>query len=89
MLAFVDINPATGGLLVLQGAVHFTGTVTGFTFGDAIDLDGINLTSVSITGDGGFLQVNCAGGSFQLLSSHEAQAGNERQVRAAGSLEQL
>ena len=69
---FVDINPATGGLLVLQDAVHFTGTVTGFTFGDAIDLAGITPASVSITSDGGFLQVDFAGGSFQLLGNYSS-----------------
>jgi Ca2+-binding RTX toxin-like protein len=67
---FADINPATGGLLVLQDPVHFTGTVTGFTHGDAIDLAGINPASVSITNDSGFLQVNFAGGSFQLLGNY-------------------
>jgi large repetitive protein len=68
---FADINPATGGLLTLQDPIHFTGTVTGFTFGDSIDLAGIALGSVSVTSQGGFLQINFAGGAVQLLGNYD------------------
>ncbi|HKU09160.1 MAG TPA: Ig-like domain-containing protein [Bradyrhizobium sp.] len=68
---FADINPATGGMLVLQDPVHFTGTVTGFTFGDTIDLTGIAPASVSVTNNSGFLQVNFAGGAIQLLGNYD------------------
>ncbi|WP_212333476.1 hypothetical protein [Bradyrhizobium manausense] len=69
---FADINPVSGGELVLSDPIHFTGTVTGFDFADAIDLVNVAPGSVSVTNDGGFLHVNFAGGAIQLLGNYAA-----------------
>ncbi len=61
--ANVQFTSTASGTLVLDDALHFTGTVTGFSFGDKIDLAGIAPANVSIT-NSGHLQVSYGAGSF-------------------------
>ncbi|UWU74072.1 Ig-like domain-containing protein [Bradyrhizobium huanghuaihaiense] len=65
-----DTGKSTPGTLVLADAAHFTGTVTGFAFGDAIDLVGIAPTNVSVSSSGG-LHVDFGVGSFALAGSYD------------------
>ena len=58
------------GTLVLDDVSHFTGTVTGFSFGDTIDLKGIAPASVHVT-TSGHLQVNYGTGSFELIGDYD------------------
>ena len=59
---FATSTMGLSGSLVLDGAAHFAGTVTGFNLGDTIDLMGISPASVSITNSNSLL-VNYAGAS--------------------------
>ncbi|WP_461327569.1 Ig-like domain-containing protein [Bradyrhizobium huanghuaihaiense] len=65
-----DTGKSTPGTLVLADAAHFTGTVTGFAFGDAIDLVGIAPANVSVSSSGG-LHVDFGVGSFALAGSYD------------------
>jgi large repetitive protein len=66
---FATSTTAISGLLVLDDVAHFAGTVTGFNFGDTIDLVGISPASVTIT-NAGSLSVNYGSGSFGLLGNY-------------------
>ena len=66
---FATSTTATSGTLILDDVAHFAGTVTGFTFGDTIDLVGIAPANVSITNAGSLL-VNCGTGSFGLIGNY-------------------
>ena len=67
---FATSTTATPGSLVLDDVTHFAGTVTGFTFGDTIDLVGIAPANVSITNSGSLL-VNYGSGSFGLIGNYD------------------
>jgi Ca2+-binding RTX toxin-like protein len=58
------------GTLVLDDASHFTGTVTGFGFGDTIDLVGIAPANVSVTNSSS-LHVSYGTGSFNLIGNYD------------------
>ncbi len=58
------------GTLVLDDVAHFTGTVTGFTFGDTIDLVGIAPSSVSVSNSGS-LHVDYGTGFFGLIGNYD------------------
>jgi len=68
--ANVQFTSTASGTLVLDDALHFTGTVTGFSFGDTIDLAGIAPANVSVT-NSGHLQVNYGTGSFELIGDYD------------------
>jgi len=73
MVAFLASNAGrymTGATLVLDDASHFTGTVTGFGFGDTIDLVGIAPANVSVTNSGS-LHVSYGTGSFNLVGNYD------------------
>ncbi|MGY8630971.1 Ig-like domain-containing protein [Bradyrhizobium sp. 14AA] len=70
MLVSFDTGPATPGKLVLSDAAHFTGSVTGFTYGDTIDLVGIAPANVSVTNSGGLI-VNFGTGAFALVGNYD------------------
>ncbi|MGZ5874122.1 MAG: beta strand repeat-containing protein [Bradyrhizobium sp.] len=55
----------TAATLKLDDVAHFTGSVTGFAFGDTIDLVGISLASVSVSNPGS-LQIGYGTGSIAL-----------------------
>nr|WP_246583580.1 Ig-like domain-containing protein [Bradyrhizobium iriomotense] len=65
-----DTGTSTPGTLVLADAAHFTGTVTGFALGDAIDLVGIAPANVSVSSSGG-LHVDFGVGSFALTGGYD------------------
>jgi large repetitive protein len=67
------LTSSTTGVLLLDDVSHFTGTVTGFTFGDTIDLVGIAPANVSVSNSGS-LHVGYGTGSFGLLGNY-ASAG--------------
>jgi hypothetical protein len=50
--ALVQFSGRTAGTLYLNDVAHFTGSVTGFSYGDTIDLAGINPANVSVTNSG-------------------------------------
>jgi hypothetical protein len=64
-----DAGPSAPGVLVLGDVTHFTGTVTGFAYGDTIDLIGISPASVSVSNSGG-LHVDYGNGSFGLIGNY-------------------
>ena len=68
-----DTGTSTPGTLVLGDAADFTGTVTGFAFGDTIDLVGIAPANVSVSSSGG-LHVEFGTGSFALIGSYDPAA---------------
>jgi hypothetical protein len=59
----------SAGTLKLDDVAHFTGSVTGFTFGDTIDLVGINPASVTVSNSGP-LQIGYGTGSITLAGSY-------------------
>jgi hypothetical protein len=65
-----DTGPSAPGTLLLDDVAHFTGSVTGFTFGDEIHLVGIAPANVSVSNSGG-LQVSYGTGSFALLGNYD------------------
>ena len=65
-----DTAPATPGTLILDDVAHFSGSVTGFTFGDTIDLVGISPTNVTVS-NAGSLHVNYGSGSVALLGNYD------------------
>jgi large repetitive protein len=67
---FATSTTATSGSLVLDDVAHFAGTVTGFTFGDTIDLVGIDPANVRITNAGSLL-VDYRTGSFGLIGNYD------------------
>jgi hypothetical protein len=58
------------GTLVLDDVAHFTGTVTGFTSGDTIDLVGIAPSAVSVSNSGS-LHVDYGTGFFGLIGNYD------------------
>ncbi|MGH6708545.1 MAG: hypothetical protein ACREEK_06195 [Bradyrhizobium sp.] len=68
--ANVQFTSTAVGTLKLDDALHFTGTVTGFSFGDTIDLVGIAPANVGVT-NSGHLQINYGTGSFQLIGNYD------------------
>jgi Ca2+-binding RTX toxin-like protein len=58
------------GTLVLDDVAHFTGTVTGFTSGDTIDLVGIAPSTVSVSNSGS-LHVDYGTGFFGLIGNYD------------------
>ena len=68
-----DKGTSTPGTLVLADAADFTGSVTGFAFGDTIDLVGIAPANVSVSSLGG-LHVEFGSGSFALIGSYDPAA---------------
>jgi hypothetical protein len=67
---FATSTTGSSGVLVLDDVSHFAGTVTGFTFGDTIDLTGIAPANVGITNAGSLL-VNYGTGSFGLIGNYD------------------
>ncbi|QDW47974.1 hypothetical protein FFI89_032165 [Bradyrhizobium sp. KBS0727] len=68
--ANVQFTSTATGTLKLDDASHFTGTVTGFAFGDTIDLAGIAPANVSVI-NSGHLQVSYGTGSFELVGNYD------------------
>ena len=68
--ANVQFTSAASGTLVLNDASHFTGTVTGFGFGDTIDLAGIASATISVS-NAGALHVSYGTGSFDLIGNYD------------------
>ena len=68
--------PTTGtaavGTLVLGDAADFTGTVTGFSPGDTIDLAHVSSSAISFSSGAAALDVNFAGHSIALLGNYTA-----------------
>jgi Ca2+-binding RTX toxin-like protein len=65
--AAVHFSGNGSGTLVLDDVSHFTGTVTGFSYGDTIDLAGIDPASVSV-GNSGSLEVHYGPGANDFFS---------------------
>jgi hypothetical protein len=65
-----EAGASIAGSLVLDDVAQFTGSVTGFSTGDTIDLVGINPANVSISNSGG-LHVNYGTGSFALVGNYD------------------
>jgi len=68
--ANVQFTSTVSGTLVLDDASHFTGTVTGFGFGDTIHLSGIAPANVSVTNSGS-LHVSYGTDSFNLVGNYD------------------
>ena len=71
--AIVQFSGQTAGTLVLDDVSHFTGSVTGFAFGDTIDLAGIDPVNVSV-GNSGSLEVHYGtgvGDYFSLAGNYD------------------
>ena len=66
----IQHGSSISGTLLLDDVAHFTGSVTGFTFGDTIDLVGIAPANVSVSSSGG-LHVSYGTGSFSLLGNYD------------------
>ena len=65
--AAVHFSGNGSGTLVLDDVSHFTGTVTGFSAGDTIDLAGIDPANVSV-GNSGSLEVHYGPGANDFFS---------------------
>jgi large repetitive protein len=65
--AVVHFSGSSSGTLVLDDVSHFTGTVTGFSYGDTIDLAGIDPANVSV-GNSGSLEVHYGPGANDFFS---------------------
>jgi large repetitive protein len=65
--AIVQFSGQTAGTLVLDDVSHFTGSVTGFVYGDTIDLAGIDPANVSV-GNSGALEVHYGPGVSDFFS---------------------
>ncbi len=65
--AIVQFSGSIGGTLVLDDVSHFTGSVTGFAYGDTIDLAGIDPANVSV-GNSGSLEVHYGPGASDFFS---------------------
>jgi hypothetical protein len=50
--ALVQFSGQTAGTLYLHDVAHFTGSVTGFSYGDTINLAGVDPANVSVTNSG-------------------------------------
>jgi hypothetical protein len=62
----------TADLLILEDPWHFTGTVTGFSFGDTIDLEGVSWWNVRLIDNGDWLQVKFGNYSFRIDGDYDA-----------------
>jgi len=67
--AHVQFTSNLSGTLVLDHASLFTGTVTGFSQGDTIDLKDIAPASVSVS-NSGTLHIGYGAGSFELIGNY-------------------
>ena len=65
--AVVQFSGSSSDTLVLDDASHFTGTVTGFSYGDTIDLAGIDPANVSVSNSGS-LEVHYGPGANDYFS---------------------
>ncbi len=65
--AIVQFSGSGSGTLVLDDVSHFTGSVTGFSYGDTIDLAGIDPANVNIS-DSGLLEVHYGPGAADFFS---------------------
>jgi large repetitive protein len=65
--AIVQFSGSSSGTLVLDDVSHFAGSVTGFAYGDTIDLSGIDPASVSV-GNSGSLEVHYGRGASDFFS---------------------
>jgi Ca2+-binding RTX toxin-like protein len=65
--AIVQFSGQTAGTLVLDDVSHFTGSITGFAYGDTIDLAGIDPANVSV-GNSGALEVHYGPGFSDFFS---------------------
>ena len=65
--AVVHFSGSSSGTLVLDDVSHFTGTVTGFSYGDTIDLAGIDPAKVTV-GNSGSLEVHYGPGANDFFS---------------------
>ncbi len=65
--AIVQFSGSGSGTLVLDDVSHFTGSVTGFSYGDTIDLAGIDPANVNIS-DSGQLEVHYGPGAADFFS---------------------
>ncbi len=74
--AVVHFSGSSSGTLLLDDVSHFTGTVTGFSYGDTIDLAGIDPANVSV-GNSGSLEVHYGPGAndFFALDGNDDPAG--------------
>ncbi|UFW44943.1 Ig-like domain-containing protein [Bradyrhizobium sp. WSM471] len=82
--AHVQFATSQSGKLVLGSPINFTGTVTGFDSGDAIDLNGIAPANVSINASGS-LHVSYTGGGFDLVGAYSASDFSVLSDGAGGS----
>jgi hypothetical protein len=65
--AVVHFSGNSSGTLLLDDVSHFTGTVTGFSYGDTIDLAGIDPANVTV-GNSGSLEVHYGPGANDFFS---------------------
>ena len=65
--AIVQFSGSSSGTLVLDDVSHFTGSVTGFAYGDTIDLAGIEPANVSVSNSGS-LEVHYGPGASDFFS---------------------
>jgi VCBS repeat-containing protein len=71
--AIVQFSGSSSGTLVLDDVSYFTGSVTGFAYGDTIDLAGIDPANVSV-GNSGSLEVHYGPGAsdyFSLVGNYD------------------
>lgn len=61
--AHVSFSGNTADLLKLDDVWHFTGTVTGFSFGDTIDLAGVSWWNVRLVDRGNYVEVHYGWGA--------------------------
>jgi hypothetical protein len=69
----VQFSGNSRGTLVLDDVSHFTGTVTGFSYGDTLDLAGINPANVGVSNSGS-LEVHYGSGAndfFSLVGNYD------------------
>ena len=65
--AIVQFSGSGSGTLLLDDVSHFTGSVTGFSYGDTVDLAGIDPANVNIS-DSGLLEVHYGPGATDFFS---------------------
>jgi VCBS repeat-containing protein len=63
----------TADLLILNDPWHFTGAVTGFSFGDSIDIAGVSWRNVHLVeNEGGSIDVTFGNASFKIDGDYDA-----------------
>ncbi|MGV7214203.1 FecR domain-containing protein [Bradyrhizobium sp. UFLA05-112] len=77
------------GTLHLDAASHFTGTVTGFSYGDNIDLAGIDPKNVSLVSTEGGLEVHYGSGDgdYFTIAGHYDETGFSKSSDGSGGTE--